>query len=119
MRRFVLVLCLACLNPTSQLSRSTLRTPQKSSHPFCGTHSGRLEHELQRSRDLRAIGEFRSQSQPLSAASGATQDVGQIAVIEDDGSIVTAQNPFDLPSLTVRLAPAGNGGSYLLSQRPE
>jgi hypothetical protein len=44
--------------------------------------------------------------------------MGQIAVIEDDGTIVTPQDPFDLPSLTLRLSPAGPG-SYLLSQRQE
>ena len=40
-------------------------------------------------------------------------------MIEDDGTIVTTQNPFDLPSLTLRLGPTGPGGSYLLSQRQE
>jgi hypothetical protein len=45
--------------------------------------------------------------------------MGQLAVIEDDGTIVTTQNPFDLPSLTLRLSPTGSAGSYLLSQRPE
>ena len=120
MRPFVLVLCLVCLNSTNQFSRSTFdKTSLKSPHSFCGTRPDRLQRELQRSRDLRAFRQFRAQRQALSAAAGATQDVGQIAVIEDDGSIVTTQNPFDLPSLTLRLSPTGPGGSYLLSQRQE
>ena len=65
------------------------------------------------------VRQFRAQRQALGAVSGATQDVGQIAVIEDDGTIVTTQNPFDLPSIAVRLSPMGSGGSYLLSQRAE
>jgi IPT/TIG domain-containing protein len=40
-------------------------------------------------------------------------------VIEDDGTIVTPQNPFDLQSVTLRLSPAGPGASYQLSQRQE
>ena len=120
MRPFLLILCLVCLNSTNQFSRSTFDKPSlKSLHPFCGTRPDRLQRELQRSRDLRAVRQFRAQRQALSAAAGATQDVGQIAVIEDDGTIVTTQNPFDLPSVTLRLAPAGPGGSYLLSQRQE
>ena len=120
MRRFVLILCLVCLNPTSQFSRSIFdRTSLKSPHSFCGTRPDRLQHELQRSRDLRAVRQFRAQRQALGAVSGTTQDVGQIAVIEDDGTVVATQNPFDLPSLAVRLSPIGPGGSYLLSQRAE
>ena len=120
MRPFLLIVCLLCFNSTNQFSRSTFDKPSlKSLHPFCGTRPDRLQHELQRSRDLRAVREFRAQRQALGAAAGATQDVGQIAVIEDDGTIVTTQNPFDLPSAAVRLAPAGPGGSYLLSQRQE
>ncbi|HEU0004824.1 MAG TPA: IPT/TIG domain-containing protein, partial [Terriglobia bacterium] len=91
----------------------------KSSHPLCGTRPDGLQRELQRSRDLRAVRQFRAQRQALSVAAGATQDLGQIAVIEDDGTIVTTQNPFDLPSLTLRLSPVSQPGSYLLSQRQE
>jgi hypothetical protein len=120
MKRFFLILCLLSLNSSSHFSRSNLdKVSPKSSHPFCGTRPDRLQRELQRSRDLRAVRQFRAQRQALSATAGATQDVGQIAVIEDDGTIVTAQNPFDLPSLTLRLGPVGPGGSYLLSQRQE
>jgi len=120
MRRFVLILCLLSLNSSSHLSRSTFeKSSLKSLHPFCGTRPDRLQRELQRARDLRAVRQFRAQRQALSAAAGATQDLGHVAVIEDDGTIVTQQNPFDLPALTLRLSPAGTGGSYLLSQRQE
>ena len=119
MRPFLLILCLVCVNATNHFSRSTFDRPLKSLHSFCGTRPDGLQRELQRSRDLRAVRQFRAQRHALSAAAGATQDVGQIAVIEDDGTIVTTQNPFDLPSVTLRLAPVGPGGSYLLSQRQE
>jgi len=120
MRRFFLILCLLSLNSSSHLSRSNFdKASPKSSHPFCGTRPDRFQRELQRARDLRAVRQFRAQRQALSTAAGATQDVGQIAVIEDDGTIVAPQNPFDLPSLTLRVNPVGLGGSYLLSQRQE
>ena len=63
--------------------------------------------------------QMRGQQQALIATAGATQDQGQVAVIEDDGTIVTAQNSFDLPALTLRLTPTGSSGNYLLSQRQE
>lgn len=120
MRRLFLIVCLLCLNSGSHFSRSNFdKVSSKPSHAFCGTRPDRLQHELQRSLDLRAVRQFRAQRQALSAAAGATQDVGQIAVIEDDGTIVTRQNPFDLQPVTLRLSPAGPGGSYLLSQRQE
>ncbi|MCI0423750.1 MAG: IPT/TIG domain-containing protein [Acidobacteria bacterium] len=120
MKRLFLIPCLLAVATTSHFARSTSENrPQKSSHPFCGTTLDRVQRELQRSRDLRMVRQFRAERQALSTAAGATQDMGQIAVMEDDGTIVTAQNPFDLPAVTLRLSPAGSGGSYLLSQRQE
>jgi IPT/TIG domain len=120
MKPFVLILCLLVLNSSNALARSNFdKASRKSQHAFCGTRPDRLQRELQRSRELHAVRQFRAQREALSAAAGATQDVGQIAVVEDDGTIVSPQNPFDLPSVTLRLSPTGPGGSYLLSQRQE
>jgi hypothetical protein len=118
-RRFSLILCLLAWSLSKQLSRSGVEEPPpKSVHPFCGTRPDRLQHELQLSRSLRAMRQLVTRREALTTAANATQDVGQIAVIEDDGTIVTPKNPFDLTGSTLRLAPV-SPGSYLLSQRQE
>jgi len=120
MKLSIPLFCLLALSPSSSDARSNYaRVSSTSQHPFCGTRPDRLQRELQRSRDLRAARQSRLQPEALSAAAGATQDVGNIAVIEDDGSIVTAQNPFDLTSVTLRLSPTGTSDSYQLSQRQQ
>jgi hypothetical protein len=47
---------------------------------------------------------------------GATRDVGQIAVIEDDGTIILPNNPFDLTNTVLHVAPAGQA-SYTLTRQ--
>ncbi len=86
---------------------------------FCGTYPGRVLREQARSRDLRRVAASRADQQSIRLAANATQDIGQIAVIEDDGTIVSPQNGFDLPAATLRLSPVGPGGSYMFTQRPE
>jgi hypothetical protein len=99
--------------PRADLARQTRN------NGFCGTYPGRVAREQARSRDLRRVAESREKRQALTLAANATEDRGQIAVIEDDGSIVFPQNPFDLPAATLRLTPEGASGSYRLTQRQE
>ena len=40
----------------------------------------------------------------------ASEDVGEIAVIQDDGDVVTPANPFDLQQAGLRFAPRSGGG---------
>src|SRR5262249_31681494 len=87
---------------------------------FCGTYPGRTQDELRKSKDLRILTAARRKKLGLSELSadrlGATRDVGQIAVIEDDGSIVLPNNPFDITNTVLHLAPAGLG-SYTLTRQ--
>jgi hypothetical protein len=60
-------------------------------------------HRAQRARDR--VGQLDAPPTP-----SATEDVGQIAVIEDDGTIYLAANVFDLANTGLRFRP--NGGGY-------
>jgi hypothetical protein len=120
MNRLFLVCFLAvCLSDIYFARSTTGPRAQTTKHLFCGTYPGRVEDELRRSRDLKQILAFQTARHGLSGLAGATQDIGQTAVIEDDGSILATQNFFDLPAMTLRLTPEGAVGSYRLSQRPE
>jgi len=57
--------------------------------------------ELERKREARLL----AQPQPLIAAA----DVGEIAVIPDDGTLVVRPNTFDLARRSVRFTPSGAG----------
>src|SRR3974377_2484251 len=82
---------------TDGLSHSiSPRLSASSDHSFCGTYPGRVHDELRKARNLRQIIEGRRLRTALAASSNATQDVGNIAVIEDDGTIVSPANQFDL-----------------------
>src|SRR6266478_1765503 len=48
-------------------------------------------------------------------SNGVNDDVGDVAVIADNGLIITERNSFDLPSTTLRFEPAG-GHSYAVSR---
>ena len=90
------------------LSRSNISSPSPGSkHSFCGTYPGRVYDELQKAMELRQLIEARKSQFALTASSGATQDIGNIAIIEDDGSIVSLANPFDLAGQDLKVSPAG------------
>jgi hypothetical protein len=78
-------------------------------HPFCGTYPGRIKDELQKAKDLRLLIEARKKKLGLARTIGISRDVGQIAVIEDDGSIILLNNTFDLSNTLLRFTPAGSG----------
>jgi hypothetical protein len=61
------------------------------------------------------INQARKSQLALSAVSGATQDVNNIAVMEDDGTIITEANPFDLAGRALTFAPNG-AGAYTVSR---
>lgn len=119
MKRCLIACFLFFLPATPFFSRSFTGSRLGSRQSFCGTYPDRVKDELRRSRNLRQVLKFRSEQQALAASAGASQDIGQIAVIEDDGSIVAAQNLFDLSGVTLRLSPEGPAGNYRLSHRPE
>src|SRR5262249_30475474 len=113
-------LCWVLVIPSYAPSASISRKIQNSDASFCGTYPGRTQDELRKSKDLRILTAARRKKLGLSELSadrlGATRDVGQIAVIEDDGSIVLPNNPFDLTNTVLHLAPAGLG-SYTLTRQ--
>ena len=113
----VLILLLACF-PAEGLSRSTSPRPSRlSNHPFCGAYPGRIFDELRKAKAVRQLVELRRSPLALRANSVATGDVGNIAVIEDDGTIVSQANPFDLAGTNLRMTPNGPG-AYALSTQP-
>jgi hypothetical protein len=100
-------------------SFSRSNVPRRSTdpkHSFCGTYPGRVYDELNKARELRKVINARRTRLELAESRSATQDVNQIAVIEDDGSLVVPANPFDLATLDLGLT-ANGAGSYTLSRQ--
>ena len=94
------------LHPTSESG---------SSHAFCGTYRGRLQDQLRRDAEIRLWASQQRKNRSLeAAAASASKDVFDIAIIEDDGTIITPVNLFDLENNQVRLTPSTTG-SFLLS----
>src|SRR5215217_6828436 len=71
--------------------------------PRCGTVRGQ-ERELRLRHDLQARGRFGA------AARHADADVGDVAVLFDQGDLVVRRNPFDLDGTSLRLSPDHAGG---------
>jgi hypothetical protein len=116
-RTFVVCLCWMLLIPSHAFSASLNRKRiQDSTVGYCGTYPGRTQDELRKSQDLRTLTAARKRKLGVPQRLGATRDVGQIAVIEDDGSIILPNNPFDLTNTVLHLAPAGLA-SYTLTRQ--
>ncbi len=99
---------------------STLGMPKSNRNPraenefVCGTSAAREREVLARGQyhsdrmmRLRAKG----QSPLLLSRNAVQNDVGDVAVIEDDGTLITEANPFVLESQSFRFDPVG-GSSY-------
>ena len=113
----VLILALAFF-PVEGLSRTTSPRPsQLSNHSFCGAYPGRIFDELRKAKVVHQLVELRRSQLALRTNRVATGDVGNIAVIEDDGTIVSQANPFDLTGTNLRMTPNGTG-AYALSTQP-
>src|SRR5262249_36283646 len=99
----LLILCA----PAYHLSHSTRGlSTRHAKHSFCGTYPGQIHDELRRFQELRSVVRARKSQMSqmaLGAVSGATQDVNNIAVIEDDGNIVTDANRLDLAGKDLKL----------------
>ena len=103
-RTFVVCLCWMLFIPWHAFSASPNRKRiQDSTLGYCGTYPGRLQDELRKSQDLRTLAAARKRKLGLPQKLGATRDVGQIAVVEDDGSIILPNNPFDLTNTVLHL----------------
>lgn len=68
-----------------------------------------LAEKLRHEQNLRRLERLRRQGfQPRANALRA--DIGDIAIIEDDGQLILPANPFDLDRATVLFTPASEGG---------
>ncbi len=90
--------------------------PRGKQGSFCGTYPGRVHDVLRQSGELQKVLKAGRTRQALSAANDRSQDVGHVAVIEDDGTIVAPFNLFDLTDKTLRLTHVSSG-TYALSVR--
>jgi len=75
---------------------------------------GGLGHDKRNPRELllehrAALAEGRVRAEDVRAAATAT-DVGDVIVIQDDGSLISSPNPFDLSGQGVRFSPNASGG---------
>jgi hypothetical protein len=82
---------------------------------LCGSYPGRERTALaEHAEQLGRLGP------PVRAASAgaASADVGQIAVLKDEGDLVLAKNYFDLRGAGVEFAPGGSGYTVTRLDRP-
>jgi hypothetical protein len=102
---------------TEGLSRSELPRPSATSnHSFCGTYPGRVYDELRKAKELHLRMEGRRDRLAISTRSSVSGDIGNIAIIEDDGTLVSPANPFDLAGQVLKAVPAGTG-TYTLNRQ--
>jgi hypothetical protein len=109
-RKLIILFCgLLSLSSWLHSASAIKKRMEEAGHPYCGTYPGRVQDELRKAKDLRRLIEARKRTLSLASTVGASRDAGQIAVIEDDGSIILTSNPFDLANTVLRLTPAGSG----------
>ena len=111
-RRLALALSIVALVPGTAMPRED--RPQRSDSVFiCGTSPERTRDAVARGR----YRESRLQSSRIAAETrvrlaaepiALQRDIGDVAVIDDDGTLVTAANPLDLGQKSFRFEPAGN-----------
>src|SRR5437867_12091087 len=108
-----LALCLALLGPSRPSLGSDSGDLQGASlsprvaKTWCGTYPGRAEDE----KTLHRINAERRLGGLTRAAAALNADIGNIAVIEDDGAIVAPANKFDLVTgAKLLFTPAGDSG---------
>ena len=71
------------------------------------TRRGRVDEELWKHQAAAA----RRRSTPAAIAPAASvEDIGQVAVVRDEGDLVLAANPYDLRAIAVAFARNGSGG---------
>jgi len=82
----------------------------------CGTYEGRryLAQAIHRSFDKRT-----SSPRRLSTGASAIEAVGDIILLEGDGSIVSEPNAFDLKNRNISFLPMGDRGQYKLQENFE
>jgi uncharacterized protein (TIGR03437 family) len=87
----------------------------KTAQAACGTYAERVREEVLAHRVSVAAREQEKLLRKLygmaavEAPKGASQDVGDIAVMEEDAGIVSRRNLFNLEGRTLRFRPMGNG----------
>src|SRR5262249_19856142 len=73
----------------------SVQAASPNTNPIDGTYPGRIFTEIARHRQS-VLQRVRSGFFPQSVSPSASQDVGNVAVLTDDGILVTTANSFDL-----------------------
>ena len=98
----------SCSTPlTSAALTPTPAQPKPPSTDDRRTRRGRVDEELWKHQAAAA----RRRSTPAAIAPAASvEDIGQVAVVRDEGDLVLAANPYDLRAIAVAFARNGSGG---------
>lgn len=89
---------------------STALAASADHHGICGTYPGRVLTELGLHQQF-VNQRLRQGFQPLASTATAAVDVGHIAVLPDDGTLVMPANTFDLDQRSLNFLPAAGGFS--------
>ncbi len=104
---FLLLLLLAV--PAQAKSNSNSKNPDRF---FCGT-------TLTKPAETVALNRYRLSRRPAAISSdrpAATVDRGNLVILEDDGTVITQPNPFDLANKSIVFTPAGTDRFSVVAQ---
>ena len=85
---------------------------------LCGYHPWRAFEERDLSAKAARSAALFGRPQPPKMTRGAAQDIGDIAILEDSGGVVSRRNPFNLSGRGIRFEPTGqmaNGYRFFVS----
>jgi hypothetical protein len=112
-RRIAILAALLLTQGGSILARARHERAHTGEGFACGTGAARQREVSAREKYLASLHTnrraIRTRLEFLPAATGGA-DIGDVAVVEDDGTVVSPVNPFDLAGHTIRFVPSGPAG---------
>ena len=108
-RFLVAILIVLLVSPAEAKTNLDSKNPD---HFVCDTSADRSAAELALDRYHR----LRRPAALSSTIDAATVDQGNIAVLQDDGTVITPPNRLDLANNTVTFTPAGDGSYSVVTQ---
>jgi hypothetical protein len=84
---------------------------------FCATYPGRILDQLRKDAEIRLqLAQKRDRRESFLPPPALARNVNDVAIFEDDGTIISPVNYFDLSALKIRLTPTA-AGSYAISSQ--
>ncbi len=87
------------------------------SHAFCATYRGRILDQLRKDAEISLqLSQKRDRRESFLTSPSAARNVNDVSIIEDDGTLISPVNFFDLSTLKIHLTPTATGSYIITSQ---